>query len=74
MTHRTEEVTAWRIGRGDPGLTLLGRQPAAGASSTADLRFTPDGRFLYGTNRGHDSIAAYAVGDTGRLALIVIVS
>jgi 6-phosphogluconolactonase len=44
-----------------------------GTSYTADLRFTPDGRFLYGTNRGHDSLAAYAVGDDGRLTLIEIV-
>ncbi len=28
-----------------------------GVSYTADLKMTPDGRFLYGTNRGHDSIA-----------------
>ena len=45
----------------------------SGVSSTADLRFTPDGRFLYGTNRGHDSLAAYAVGADGRLTLIEIV-
>lgn len=45
----------------------------AGTSHTADLRLTPDGRFLYGTNRGHDSIAAYAVADDGRLTLIEIV-
>lgn len=28
---------------------------------TADLCLTPDGRFLYGTNRGHDSIAMFTV-------------
>ncbi len=42
-------------------------------SFTADLRLTPDGRFLYGTNRGHDSIAAYAVAADGSLALVEIV-
>lgn len=40
---------------------------------TADLRLTPDGRFLYGTNRGHDSIAVYAVAADGSLALVEIV-
>ena len=40
---------------------------------TADLAITPDGRFLYGTNRGHDSIAAYAIGHDGRLSLVEIV-
>ena len=44
----------------------------ADTSHCADLKITPDGRFLYGTNRGHDSIAAYRIGDDGRLTLIGI--
>ena len=32
-----------------------------GVSHTADLCFTPDGRFLYGSNRGHNSIAMFSV-------------
>lgn len=28
---------------------------------SADLHLTPKGRLLYGSNRGHDSIALYAV-------------
>ena len=43
-----------------------------GTSYCADLKITPDGRFLYGTNRGHDSIAAYRIGDDGRLTLLGI--
>ena len=43
-----------------------------GTSHCADLKITPDGRFLYGTNRGHDSVAAYRIGDDGRLALLKI--
>lgn len=43
-----------------------------GTSHCADLKITPDGRFLYGTNRGHDSIAAYAIANDGRLTLIGI--
>ena len=46
----------------------------AGKTYTADLKITPDGRFLYGTNRGHDSIAAYEIGPDGLLTLIEIVS
>jgi 6-phosphogluconolactonase len=42
----------------------------ADKSYCADLKITPDGRFLYGTNRGHDTIAAYAIGDEGKLTLI----
>lgn len=44
----------------------------ADPSYCADVKITPDGRFLYGTNRGHDSIAAYRLADDGRLTLIEI--
>ena len=32
-----------------------------GQSTTADIHVEPSGRFLYGSNRGHDSIAIYAI-------------
>ena len=44
----------------------------AGKSYCADLKITPNGRFLFGTNRGHDSLAAYRIGNDGRLTLIGI--
>lgn len=44
----------------------------AGTNLTADLKITPDGRHLYGTNRGHDSLAAYRVAENGFLELISI--
>jgi 6-phosphogluconolactonase len=44
-----------------------------GKTYTADLKITPDGRFLYGTNRGHDSIAAYTIAPDGLLTLVEIV-
>jgi 6-phosphogluconolactonase len=43
-------------------------------SYCADVKITPDGRYLYGTNRGHDSIAAYKIGEDGRLTRIAIES
>ena len=43
-----------------------------GESWCADLAITPDGQFLYGTNRGHDSIAAYRIGEGGVLEPIAI--
>jgi 6-phosphogluconolactonase len=43
-----------------------------GTSYTADLKITPDGKHLYGTNRGHDSIACYRIADDGKLSLIGI--
>jgi len=42
-------------------------------TTTADLRATPDGRFLYGTNRGHDSIAIFRIGADGLLEVVDIV-
>jgi len=39
-----------------------------GTSYCADIHMHPSGRFLYGSNRGHDSIAIFAVDpDTGAL-------
>lgn len=43
-----------------------------GVTHTADVKITPNGKYLYGTNRGHDSIACYRIGDDGRLTLIKI--
>jgi 6-phosphogluconolactonase len=39
-----------------------------GANTTAEVRVHPSGRFLYASNRGHDSIATFTIDpDTGRL-------
>ena len=45
----------------------------AEVSHCADVAVTPDGRFLYGTNRGHDSIAVFRTGAEGRLERVAIV-
>ncbi len=42
-----------------------------GDNTTAEIRVHPSGKYLYASNRGHDSIAAYAVDpDMGMLTLI----
>ncbi len=42
-----------------------------GNNSTAEIRVHPGGRFVYGSNRGHDSIAVYQVGAArGNLSLV----
>ena len=43
-----------------------------GKSYCADVKITPNGKFLYGTNRGHHSVAAYRIADNGRLSLVGI--
>ena len=42
-----------------------------GENTCAEIRIAPSGRFLYASNRGHDSIACFAVDDAlGRLTAI----
>ena len=38
-----------------------------GDNTTAEIAITPDGKYLYGSNRGHDSLALFDVGDDGTL-------
>lgn len=42
-----------------------------GDNACADIHISPDGRFLYGSNRGHDSIVIYAIDQqTGKLKTV----
>jgi len=44
-------------------------------NSCAEIRITPSGRFLYASNRGHNSIACFAVTEsTGELSLVANVA
>jgi 6-phosphogluconolactonase len=48
--------------------TLPPGQAVEPGYSTADVQVHPSGRFLYGSNRGHDSIVVFAIDETsGRL-------
>ncbi|MCB1502222.1 MAG: lactonase family protein [Bauldia sp.] len=57
-------------------LDMIDAQPAVPAEARdhnhcADIQISPDGRFLYGSNRGHDSIPVFAVDqETGKLTLV----
>ncbi|MFN8371914.1 MAG: lactonase family protein [Anaerolineae bacterium] len=58
-------------------LQTLSTLPAdfAGTSYGADVQVAPSGRFVYASNRGHDSLAVFAVdADSGTLTLVEIVS
>jgi 6-phosphogluconolactonase len=47
----------------------------SGESSTAEVFIHPNGNFLYGSNRGHDSIVVYAIDPaSGHLTLVEHVS
>ncbi|UKS28832.1 lactonase family protein [Paenibacillus sp. HWE-109] len=42
-----------------------------GENACADIHVSPDGRFLYGSNRGHESIVVYAIdAATGLLSIV----
>ncbi|WP_020620289.1 lactonase family protein [Paenibacillus daejeonensis] len=46
-----------------------------GENGCADIHISPDGRFLYGSNRGHDSLAVFAIDEeSGKLTLVEITS
>ena len=42
----------------------------SGENWCAHVVVSPDGRFVYGSNRGHDSIAIWAIGEGGRATLV----
>jgi len=51
--------------------TLPADYPDHGRRSTAEVVVHPNGKFLYGSNRGHDSLVIYAIDPIhGRLSLI----
>jgi 6-phosphogluconolactonase len=69
-------VTTFTVNNLTGALDAVASVPAlpgdfTGQSSTAEIFIHPNGRFLYGSNRGHDSIAVFAIDDsTGRLTLV----
>jgi 6-phosphogluconolactonase len=50
-------------------ITTLPR-PYQPTDSCADVHVSADGKFLYGSNRGHDSIAIFAIGNDGKLTTV----
>ncbi|ULL15064.1 lactonase family protein [Paenibacillus sp. H1-7] len=69
-------ITAYDYDAGQGSLSPVQTVPVLpadfqGSNTCADLHLSPDGKFLYGSNRGHDSIAVFAVEPTyGRLTPI----
>ncbi len=54
-------------------LQTIGTLPKTftGENTTAEIRVHPSGHFVYASNRGHDSIAAFAISETdGRLTCL----
>ena len=74
VNHETDsEVSVFTVdGTSLKEVQTISTLPAgySGPNSTAEIIVSPDGRFLYVSNRGHDSIAVFAIDKTsGRLTL-----
>jgi 6-phosphogluconolactonase len=71
-TSATITTFAWDPASG--ALTAKGSVPTRPAGvtggSTAEIAVHPNGRFVYGSNRGDDSIAVFSVGADGALTLV----
>lgn len=70
-------MASYQVDEGTGSLSLVDRATTLpeGASvegnSTADIHVSPDGKFVYGSNRGHNSIVIYAIDtDTGKLTYV----
>lgn len=69
-------VTAMRWNKETGALAILQSVPTLptdfnGDNTTSDIHITPNGQFLYGANRGHNSIVGYKIdGTSGQLTPI----
>jgi 6-phosphogluconolactonase len=76
LNEMNRSIVAFSQDEEDGKLALLQRidtlpEGAKPKGSTAEIAVHPTGRYLYASNRGHDSIVAYAINVfTGRLTLI----
>lgn len=67
-------ITAYKVD-GEKGLTpvqTLSTLPSdfSGSNSTAEVKVHPSGRFVWVSNRGHDSLAGFAIAKDGTLSAI----
>jgi 6-phosphogluconolactonase len=49
---------------------LTTRASSGGGNSTAEVAMHPNGKWLYGSNRGDDDIVEYSIGADGRMTLV----
>ena len=76
INERSSTLSVYDCDRKDGSLKhrqTVSTLPAAGIEGnlTAEIHVSPDGRFLYASNRGHNTIACFAVdGDTGSVKLM----
>ncbi|MER9849806.1 lactonase family protein [Mesorhizobium sp. M0106] len=76
MNELDSTVVSLALDEASGKLTVIDSKPAVppearDGNHCADIQISPDGRFLYGSNRGHDSIVVFSIDQqTGRIALV----
>jgi 6-phosphogluconolactonase len=74
IAEQAATITTFAWDQKSGSLTALSSVPTRPAGfttgSTAETVVHPTGRFVYGSNRGHDSIAVFSVGADGALTLV----
>jgi 6-phosphogluconolactonase len=74
MNELNSTISSFAIDSHTGKLTAIDEQPTVpeenrAENHCADIQISPDGRFLYGSNRGHDSIVLFETDPTsGRLS------
>ena len=72
----TSTITSLRVDKSTGALTQMERvsmlpEGFTATSSAADIHVSPDGKFVYASNRGHDSLVIYAIDPaTGKLTFV----
>jgi 6-phosphogluconolactonase len=66
MNELDSTVVSLALDQSSGKLSVIDAKPAVPAQARAinhcaDIQISPDGRFLYGSNRGHDSVAIFSV-------------
>src|SRR6476620_1869265 len=59
-----------KTGSLSPTSSVPTRPAEVTSGSTAEIALHPNGKFVYGSNRGHDSIAVFSIGAAGALSLV----
>ena len=74
INEQAATITTFKWDQTSGSLTASGSVPTrpdgVTGGSTAEIAVHPTGRFVYGSNRGHDSIAVFSVGTGGALTLV----
>jgi 6-phosphogluconolactonase len=71
----TSTIASFKVDKASGGLIPLERVNALPEGSNisntgADIHVSPDGKFLYASNRGHDSLVIFAIAKNGKLTYV----